>query len=264
MYARDDQPLPPILTDGLWGINFEFYAGSVAAPLDQTGSTWSLVFAPKGQGHPVAADVHELKTGAGNGITVLGNLVQVSWSTWTTWTPGTYAVELRQTDGVSPVPVYVGAVTLVRGLSDLPTLGGGAALPPGAAPGVQLFVGPKAIQVVRGDAVGSAASAAASAAAADAARQVVDPIATSVAAVSKTLAPAAAQDLFAAAGAPKGRWWRNRGPADVNFVTGGTAVGAVGEITVRAGERIVPPYRCALNVSVISTGVAVLEGEEWS
>jgi hypothetical protein len=166
MYARDDTPLPPILTDGVWTVPFEFFGASTATPLDQTGTTWSLVFAPKGRSQPAAADVHEMTTAVNGGITVSGNTVTVSNATWTGWAPGVYQVELRQTNLASPEPIYVGTVTVARGLSDLPSLGGGSVLPSTAGAAVQLFNGPTAVQIVRGEAAGAALAAEQSAAAA--------------------------------------------------------------------------------------------------
>lgn len=166
--ARDLAPLPPVLTDADWGVDFEFYGADASVPLDYDGSSFSLVLAKAGQAKP--ASILELTSGAGR-IAVDGHLVSVSvpQSVLAAWPVGLHSVELRRTQAGVTEALYLGSVVIARGLSQLPSLGGGAPLPADGASAVQVFRASDDVRVIRGDAAGQALAArnAAAATAAD-------------------------------------------------------------------------------------------------
>lgn len=177
--ARDLAPLPPVLTDADWGVDFEFYGADASVPLDYDGSSFSLVLAKSGQAKP--ASIIELTSGAGR-IAVDAHLVSVTvpQSVLAAWPVGLHSVELRRTEGSVTEALYLGSVFIARGLSQLASLGGGAPLPADGSSAVQVFRSADALRVIRGEAAGQALAArnAAAATAADRVQTGLDRVAT--------------------------------------------------------------------------------------
>lgn len=190
--AHDLAQIRPILTDADWSFEWEFFGADEGSPDNSVSVAGaSLVFAPARVPQPAAGAVHEI-TFAGGGISFpAANLVsaRLAAADLAAWTPGVYLVELRQV-GPSTLrePLYVGSVTVARGLSQLATQGGGAGWPAQSRGGAKVYRDPSGVRVVRGAGSGAAAAAAQAALAAEAADISAASAAASVATIVDLLA----------------------------------------------------------------------------